>query len=682
MLRQNLPTADFREGQWEAIESLVEGRKRVLIVQRTGWGKSVVYFLSTRLLRLAGQGPALLVSPLLALMRNQIEAAYRLGVEALTINSTNKEDWETIQKRLAEDSVDVLLVSPERLANADFLEKYLKPLAGRVSMLIIDEAHCISDWGHDFRVDYRRIRQVLQLLCADAPVCATTATANDRVVADVVGQLGEDVAVSRGPLVRESLKLQTVPLPDDMHKLAWLIRWVPKFKGSGIVYALTVRWVDCIAEWLQKNQINALPYHADLDDAVRQDREQLLLTNQIKVLVATTALGMGYDKPDVGFVVHFHQPASVVAYYQQVGRAGRALPEAHGVMLTSNADQIINDYFIENAFPPERSIEQLLAALSEHPEGLKIHELEREVNLATTRIRLALTMLAIEQPPAVENIEGLWRRTAHPYDPQQRAKLAQRMTELRRTEQEQMNQYREHTGCLMRFLTHALDDSDQAPCGRCAPCQNKPEALRASDYQSWVPDAFAFVQSRPLVIEPRRRWPTGYVSKSGEKGKFDAEELIEEGRALCAVTDPGRGETMSRCRREGQRYDDPLVTAMMTMLREWRAPVGMVVGVPSLRRPQLVRELAQRIAEGLKIPYVDALRRTRATKPMSGLHNSWHQAENLDGAFEVTIETKWEYAVLLVDDVVRSRWTMTLAGMALRQAGCPGVFPVALAMQR
>jgi ATP-dependent DNA helicase RecQ len=366
------PAADFRAGQWEAIEALVQRRARLLVVQRTGWGKSAVYFLSTRLLRDQGAGPTLIVSPLLALMRNQIDAAVRLGVRAATVNSTNRADWAVVEQRLRADEIDALIVSPERFANDTFLTQMLLPHASRVGLFVVDEAHCISDWGHDFRPDYRRILRILERLPANVPVCATTATANDRVVKDVVSQLGPNLEVCRGPLVRDSLRLQTVTLPDDAAKLAWLAHYLPSLRRktgkSGIVYALTVRSTERIARWLQSRGICAAAYHAKLSNEDRPQLEARLLSNDIEVLVATVALGIGYDKPDLGFVVHFHQPASVVAYYQQVGRAGRCIPQAYGVMLSGGDDREINNYFIENAFPPE---EHVTAILRVYPESSK-----------------------------------------------------------------------------------------------------------------------------------------------------------------------------------------------------------------------------------------------------------------------------------------------------------------------
>src|SRR5437868_405537 len=338
--------ATFREHQLEAVRDLVDERARVLCVQRTGWGKSAVYFIATALLREQGAGPALIVSPLLALMRNQIAAAERLGIRAHTINSTNRDAWTEVRDLLAADAVDLLLISPERLNNPQFRETMLPLFAERVGLLVIDEAHCVSDWGHDFRPDYRRIQDVLARLPADVAVLGTTATANDRVVADVgeqfqIGTEAERLVVYRGPLARASLRLEVVKLPSAADRLAWLLTWLPQLPGSGIVYCLTKRDTETVAEWLNAQGVPAVAYSGEVADAERIEAEERLLRNDVKAVVATSALGMGYDKPDLGFVVHYQAPSSAIAYYQQVGRAGRGLGEAHVVLLRGHEDRAI-----------------------------------------------------------------------------------------------------------------------------------------------------------------------------------------------------------------------------------------------------------------------------------------------------------------------------------------------------
>ncbi len=680
----NDPGADFRDGQWESIEAVVQRRSRVLLVQRTGWGKSAVYFLSARLLRDQGAGPTLLVSPLLALMRNQIDAAVRLGVRAETINSTNVEDWQIIEQRLRADDIDVLIVSPERFANESFLTQMLLPHAARVGMFVVDEAHCISDWGHDFRPDYRRIVRILERLPANVPVCATTATANDRVVADVVTQLGARLEVRRGPLRRDSLHLQTVALPDDAAKLAWLAHYLPSLKRkcgtSGIVYALTIRWTERIADWLRGLGINAEAYHSQVLDRV--SLEERLLRNEIDALIATTALGMGYDKPDLGFVIHFHQPASVVHYYQQVGRAGRSIPDAYGVMLSGGDDRDINEYFIEQAFPTEEEVTAILAALEESLQGLTMTQLEAAVNLSRSQIERVLKTLAVENQPPLARLESRWVATLNRYDPQRRRRLIEHMTKLRQAEQGQMDAYCRHPGCLMEFLARALDDPTAAPCGRCAFCKGQPEALRRVP-DNLIREAISYLRRCDLPIEPRAQWPADALPAYGWRGRIAAERRAEPGRALCILNDSGWGSLVRRGKEEG-RFPEELVEALAGLIRgrQPNPPPTWVTCVPARKQPDAVTDFAQRVAARLKLPFVASVRRVRETPPQREMENSWQQAHNLDGTFHVDPWEGMASPVLLIDDLVDSGWTCTVVAALLRQEGSGPVFPFALAVNR
>jgi ATP-dependent DNA helicase RecQ len=381
-------SAQFREGQWEAIEHILHKRGPLLVVQKTGWGKSNVYFIATKLLRSSGEGPALLVSPLLSLMRNQMVAAQRIGLRAerITSETTNQTHWEAIKQRLHAGEVDLLLISPERLGNRAFVEETLLPIAHQIGFLIVDEAHCISDWGHDFRPDYRRITRVLQNLPRNISLLATTATANDRVIEDLKRQLGGNLRILRGSMARPSLRLQVLDMPNQGERLAWVAAAIPKLPGSGIVYCLTVRDAQNVSRWLEERGIPCQGYWGSLDEdagetGLREQLEEKLQRNDIKALVATTALGMGYDKPDLGFVIHFQSPGSVVHYYQQVGRAGRALPKAYAILLCGAEDHEINDYFIYSAFPERDAVEAILKRLNESKTALGINDLQRALNL-------------------------------------------------------------------------------------------------------------------------------------------------------------------------------------------------------------------------------------------------------------------------------------------------------------
>ncbi|MBO8092570.1 MAG: RecQ family ATP-dependent DNA helicase [Prosthecochloris sp.] len=683
----NNPAASFRDGQWESIEQLLN-RNRVLVVQRTGWGKSMVYFLATKLLRDQGAGPTLLISPLLSLMRNQLEAAQRIGITGRTINSTNNEEWEQIQSELASNQVDVLLISPERLANDDFRQNVLANMANNIGLFVIDEAHCISDWGHDFRPDYRRIVRVLQAIPSNVPVLATTATANDRVVNDVKSQLGQNIILQRGSLVRKSLKLQNINMPSPAARMAWLAQIIPTLPGSGIIYTLTQRDAERVTEWLQINSIDAKAYHADISDrgdgsSVKEELEQQLLNNEIKVLVATVALGMGFDKPDLGFVIHFQRPASVVHYYQQVGRAGRAVDEAYGVLLCGEEDDHIADFFIQNAFPPQQHISEILRVLDESNNGLSVPEMQRVLNLRKNQIDKTIKFLTVESPSPITKIGSKWQVTATAAAYQVNQAYVDAITDIRRTEQQQMRDYMEHTGCLMAFLQDALDDPSPTACGQCRSCN--PSLLLDETYDNDVANrAGLFLRRSYQPLPPRKQWPASNMfTQSPLSGyRIPQEQLAEEGRALSLWRDAGWGQLVAHGKYQTNRFADELVAACVEMLQTWSPDPApqWVTCIPSLNHPELVPDFAARLATALGLPFVPCIEKARANSQQKFMENSYQQVRNLDGAFNINLEPKDYQPCLLVDDMIDSGWTFTVASALLRQVGCSAVYPMALAL--
>jgi ATP-dependent DNA helicase RecQ len=670
------PCAQFRPGQWEAIQALVEGRERLLVVERTGWGKSIVYFIASRLLRDQGAGCTLLISPLLALMRNQIAAAKRIGVHAETINSANPNDWPAVEGALRAGRIDILLVSPERLANEQFMTRCLLPVAARVGLFVVDEAHCISDWGHDFRPDYRRIVRILKALPRNLPVLATTATANDRVVNDVSAQLGPRLNVIRGPLVRESLRLENMRIPAQSARMAWLADHIPRFTGSGIIYTLTVRDADNLAAWLQQRGINARAYHAGLESEERRQLEDMLLANQVKALVATFALGMGFDKPDLGFVVHFQRPGSVVHYYQQVGRAGRAINKAYGVLMSGAEDDEIAGYFIRTAFPSAEEVAEVLHALEAAPGPLKAAELQQAVNIRPAKLAKALKFLEVESPSPIARDDAAYVRTPVVWTmPTQRI---EHITQLRREEQIRMNAYMAEERCLMQFLAEELSDPQAAPCGKCANCTG--ERLGAVYPAELAEGAARFLEHLSLPIKPRKQWPQS-ATFEGESGRIAVEFRAEEGRALCKWGDAGFGDLVRDGKRDGHFADRLVEAASELVQHRWRpAPrPEWVACVPSHRHRALVPGLARRLAIQLGLPFIECIRKTRATELQKIRQNSFQQASNLENAFAVDVRAVRTGPVLLVDDVVDSGWTLTVLAWKLRKAGAGAVFPFALA---
>ncbi|HDL6964235.1 TPA: RecQ family ATP-dependent DNA helicase [Yersinia enterocolitica] len=676
------PIAEFRDGQWEAIDVLVNQRQKLLVVQRTGWGKSSVYFISTRIFRDQGMGPTIIVSPLLALMRNQIESAQRLGIVAETMNSANAADWQTVTQRILNNQIDCLLISPERLANDTFIATVLQPIANRIALMVIDEAHCISDWGHDFRPDYRRIVNILRQLPANTPVLGTTATANNRVVDDIQTQLG-DIQIHRGPLIRESLALQTMLLPDQASRLAWLAQVIPTLPGTGIVYTLTVRDAEQVANWLSDNGIDAKAYHGSVEadgfensNTYRQYLEEQLLNNQLKVLVATAALGMGYDKPDLSFVIHYQAPGSIVAYYQQVGRAGRGINHAVGVLMSGVEDKNIHDFFRNSAFPSEAQVNEILQVL-ENSDGLSLRNIEEQTNLRYGQIEKVLKLLSVENPAPVIKDGNRWLRTPVRYQ-MDHTRIAH-LTGQRVQEWQEVLAYLADTGCKMTFLRRALDDLDPTPCGKCASCLGQPIIEQIID-PALAHRAGTFLKHAEMTISPNIQVAANAFLEYGFRGNLPQNLRAQEGRVLSRWGDAGWGRTVADNKHTG-RFSDELVEAMTEMIqRRWHSNPApqWVCCVPSRKHPELVSDFARRLAARLGLPFVDAVSKVKNNQPQNGQQNRFHQCRNLDGAFAIN-QPRPNAPVLLVDDVVGSGWTLTVIAALLQQAGSGMVYPVALA---
>jgi len=689
--------ARLREDQWTAIRALVAEKRRALVVQRTGWGKSAVYFVATALLRAAGAGPTVIVSPLLALMRNQVEAAARAGIHARTINSANLEDWQQVYAEVRDGAVDVLLVSPERLNNPGFRDNVLPHLTSAAGLIVIDEAHCISDWGHDFRPDYRRIRTLLETLPTDIPVLATTATANARVTTDVAEQLeaglhgaddGGGVLVLRGPLDRESLRLAVVSLPATPMRLAWLADALGSgaLPNSGIIYTLTVAAAYETAAFLREQGIQVAAYSGKDDQASRLQAEEDLLANRVKALVATSALGMGFDKPDLGFVVHLGAPQSPVAYYQQIGRAGRAVERAEVVLLPGREDRDIWAYFASLAFPPEQQVRATLDALADAGRPLSTAAIETRVDLSRGRLESMLKVLDVDG--AVTRTAGGWLATGKPWEYD--GERYERVARERDREQQAMLAYQATDACRMEFLRRELDDPEAAPCGRCDNCTGQ---RWKADVAPAGAEAARERLARPgTTVEPRKMWPTGMKELGIDAaGKIPAAQLAEPGRALGRLTDIGWGGTLRALLSE-QAPDGPvtdqLADAMVQVLASWgwkQRPAAVVV-MPSRTRPELITSLGQRIAAIGRLPYLGALGYATEDGPGARRHNSAQRLATLWRALVVpedlrdALTSHGEGPVLLVDDQIDTGWTMTVAAMRLRDAGAPAVLPLALAV--
>ncbi|UNT01259.1 DEAD/DEAH box helicase [Streptomyces tubbatahanensis] len=706
-------TARLRPDQWRAIEALVAERKRALVVQRTGWGKSAVYFVATALLRKQGSGPTVIVSPLLALMRNQVEAAARAGIRARTINSSNPEEWQAIESEVGLGEVDVLLVSPERLNNPDFRDNVLPSLTASTGLLVVDEAHCISDWGHDFRPDYRRLRTMLAELPSGVPVLATTATANARVTADVAEQLGTGGAggdggmsagsapalVLRGPLDRESLSLSVLRLPDASHRLAWLGEHLPSLPGSGIIYTLTVAAAEEVTAFLRQCGHEVASYTGRTENADREAAEADLLANRVKALVATSALGMGFDKPDLGFVVHLGSPSSPIAYYQQVGRAGRGVEHAEVLLLPGQEDEAIWRYFASLAFPAEEQVRRTLDVLTASDGPMSLPALEPRVELRRSRLEMMLKVLDVDG--AVRRVKGGWVATGAPW--QYDTDRYQWVERQRLAEQRAMRGYAATTDCRMEFLRRELDDDKAAPCGRCDNCAGA--RFSATVDEASVVAAKGELRRPGVRIDPRRMWPTGMPSVGMDlKGRIPAQQQAAPGRALGRLSDIGWGNRLRPLLAEqagdGPVPDDVLQGAV-TVLADWaKAPGGWategpealerpagIVAIGSRTRPQLVRSFAERIADIGRMPLLGEVAcadefglfngpRSNGAQRLRAVHDTLTMPPELAASMAAV-----DGPVLLIDDYTDTGWTITVAARMLREAGAKEVLPLVLAAQ-
>jgi len=686
------PSSVLREDQWEAIEALVVHRRRALVVQRTGWGKSAVYFVATALLRARGAGPTVIVSPLLALMRNQIAAAEAAGIRAVTVNSSNVEQWDEVYGRVGRGEVDVLLLSPERLNNPEFRDAVLPRLAATCGLLVVDEAHCISDWGHDFRPDYRRLRTFLPELPAGTPVLATTATANARVVADVADVLGlgsgGDVLVQRGSLDRTSLHLGVLDLPDHALRLAWLAEHLDDWQGSGIIYTLTVAAAHDVTEFLRGAGHRVLAYSGQTEVDERLAAEEALQENRVKALVATSALGMGFDKPDLRFVIHLGAPQSVVAYYQQVGRAGRGTDRADVVLMPGADDESIWRYFASVGFPSEETVRAVLSRLDAAEGPVGTPALESAVDLGRSRLETMLKVLDVDG--AVRRVKGGWVSTgrAWTYDADRYGRVAA----VRQAEQQTMRDYLRTPSCRMEFLRRQLDDPDAAPCGRCDNCTGARLAVDVGDEQ--VERARGRLDRPGVVVEPKKLWPTGMESLGVEaRGRIDPSVGAETGRAVARLTGVGLGSRVRAALGDGVPDAGPgrdLLDATVAVLAAWKddwaeRPTA-VVSIGSHRRPLLVEGLARGIADVGRLPFLGEV--VHRGPSSAGGSNSAHRLRTLWEAFEVgpdlatSIEALGGGGILVVDDLIDTGWTMTVVARLLRRAGAGRVYPLALAVVR
>lgn len=661
---------NFRPGQFEAIEATLMNR-RTLVVQRTGWGKSMVYFVCTKLLRDEGKGVTLIISPLLVLMENQISAAKKAGLECGVLNSTrtNEEKTEIIEK-MKNGGIDIVFTTPETLFS-ELVQKALPQI--KIGLFVVDEAHCISDWGHDFRLEYCRLSKVINTMPGSVPLLATTATANDRVIADLEEQLGGNVYVSRGPLMRNNLSIQVLKLANKTERYAWIYENVPKLNGSGIIYCLTRDDCDEIAQFLTGSGISARAYYSgkeaddpDMPDP-NEETERLFMSNQIKVIVATVKLGMGYDKGDISFVIHFQTPPSIVAYYQQIGRAGRKIDRAYTFLMNGKEDADILEYFRKTAFPSESEAGSVYNCIKIGDTGL--YQIIGGLNMPKGRIENALKFLANEELIFKSKSKYDLSAKAFHYNGKHYAEI----TKQREAEFAQMMELLHTDQCYNRFVINALDDKTEENCGLCANCLGYEEFPSAVSNGA-MKAAAKYLEKQFYEITPRLQWASTSFTKM-----IKIEKPNERGICLSRYGHPIYGELVKKGKYEDGCFCDRLVERSVQILSPFIAEHGItaLTYVPS-QRSGIVQNFAERLAEKLKLPCLILLKKT-AAKRQKDMENNSFQCENAQNSFAIADGAASPENILLVDDMVDSRWTLTVCGNLLTKAGAEHVYPYALA---
>ncbi|TDL96622.1 RecQ family ATP-dependent DNA helicase [Macrococcus carouselicus] len=667
-------SSEFREGQLEAITAVVN-RQKTLVIQKTGWGKSIVYFIATKILRARGAGPTIIISPLLALMHNQIEAAGRLGLNVVTINSNNRDDWESIYDAFNE--VDAIIVSPEKLSNTAFIDKL--GTVTDIEMIVVDEAHSISDWGHDFRPDYQRIVYLLKSFPDHIAILGTTATANDRVIQDIKDQLGDELQVFRGDLIRDNISIQVNPAQSKVERLAFITDALTRHpflsKQQGIIYCLTKKECDSVADFLTRNDISAVAYYSGVQNESGEDISEAILndfhTGQMRVIVSTVKLGMGYDKSDIGFVIHFQLPQNLIAYYQQMGRAGRDGSAALAILLHGDEDEEIIKSFIESANKDPELLQQILEVIGASRDGLKRNEILQHFNLNVTKLASVLKYLYVHNYIYMEKSQ-YYVHPNHHFDAAKNAQIQKQLNETRLAELDNLKAFVNYDGCYMKFIADELDAPDtKEQCGICAHCRNRQFITLAED-NPYLEQAKDYKNKLHGVITPRKRW-------SNNK-KIDDALVFEPGWTYTVDPYSPIGKRFMLERDQGH-FSDKTVTTVSNFVKEHieANQIEVIVGVPSLRRPKLVSELARKMAEVKGISYIEALEKTAKGAPQRDMHNSMMQEQNARAYLHVTnVEAIKDKNVLLLDDLVDSRWTMTVAASLLLEQGAAHVYPFAL----
>ena len=665
LLRMRFILTQFFDEQWETVESLLNGQ-RILLIHRTGFGKSLCYQFPAILF----DGITVVFSPLIALMRDQIQQLNSLGILAECVNSEQTEEENSeILRRAVQNEVKILYIAPERQENLQWLEA-VKEM--NLSMVVIDEAHCISVWGHDFRPAFGRIINLVKSLPHDSPVLATTATATEKVAQDIIQQMEGNVMYIRGNLMRENLILNVVRVFSEDDKLAFLARYVPKFQGTGIIYTGTRVNTEVYSNFLNRRGIDAVNYNAGFDPETRRYIEEGLLNNRWKCVVATNALGMGIDKPDLRFIIHTQIPASPIHYYQEIGRAGRDGKKALIILLYNPEDRELPEHFIENSRPPIDNYQRVIDRLKERTMGIR--DLMRKTNLNRTKIEVIVGDL-VNQSIVNEVVSD--RSKKYEYlgvAPQLDTTAFDEFREFKSRELDKIIEYAETDKCRMFYLCDYLEDRDVKVCHKCDNCRGK----------KWIYEINAEWQEKVDDFKNNYFPEIDLVPKSQQdKPLPERKSKLVNGVAFSYYGFSNVGSTIHHCKYEnGGDFPDFLLDGVLKVYHSYfkDEKFDLIIYAPPTQSGDLVKNFAEKVSTALEIPLSHGLIKRRDTEPQKVFQNTLLKKDNVKDAFEYKnhAEVKGKN-VLLIDDICDSRATIKEIGKLMSKRGVNKIAPLVIA---
>lgn len=642
----------FYEEQWSAIEKLLNG-ERILMIQRTGFGKSLVYqFAATQ-----HPGTTVIFSPLIALMRDQVNSLKKRGIEAAYINSTltPEEKQETLSKAI-QGHYKMLYIAPERQEDEEWQDTVRQI---NLSMIVVDEAHCISVWGHDFRPSYRRIVNLVRQLQADFPVFACTATATKRVQEDIELQFdNRKLTVLRGDLTRPNFRLGVIKAESQEAKMIGVLEFVLEQKGTGIIYCGTQVESEQYSKWLEFNGINSTYYTAGLDNDTRKSIETGLMNNEFKCVVSTNALGMGIDKPDIRFIVHTQIPTSPLHYYQEIGRAGRDGLPTEIALFYNDQDNKLPESFINNSRPSIAKYHRIISVIQS--ESISLYNLIRKVNLKKTQVNVILNDL-IDQRIAVKY--GKSNRYEYKFGaPKLDDSKFKELRNAKMNDFKEMLSYVESLNCRMTFLRTYLGDPTHSTCGHCDVDQDR--VFNVSIDEAGLKKVEEFRETYFPILEVSTKT-----------------NILVDGVAASYYGVTNVGSVLHRCKYDGGGdFPDFLLKKTLKAFRKHygQAEFDLVLYVPPTESGDLVKNFAEKVAKVLKFPISDALIKTRDTEPQKGFESSISKKDNLIGAFDCTEDISGK-SILLIDDIFDSGQTIKCVADILKHKGVHIVAPLTIA---